>query len=99
MVFKVLFTASTCPFLWGGERGCVILFKTKKSSEFGDHLVLEVTSMVCDNLLWDTESRDNLIEYEIGCDLTIDFEVRHYLFPLSEVVKNNNDVLIPSSRY
>jgi hypothetical protein len=54
--------------------------------------------MVSENLTWDTKPSDNLIEYEEGCSLPIEFNYRHGLVPLSKVVDDHDNVLIPPSQ-
>jgi hypothetical protein len=51
--------------------------------------------MISDNLTRDTEPGDYLIEYEKGCSLPIGFNSRHGLDPLSKVVDDHDNVLIP----
>jgi hypothetical protein len=51
--------------------------------------------MVSDNITWDTEPGDNLIEYEEVFNLPIGFNCSHGLGPLSKVVDNHDNVLIP----
>jgi hypothetical protein len=51
--------------------------------------------MVSDNLTWDTEPGDNLIEYEEGCSLPIRFNCSHGLDPLIKVVDDHDNVLMP----
>jgi hypothetical protein len=58
-------------------------------------LSLIVTAMVSDNLTWDTEPGDNLIEYEEGCCLPIRFNCSHGLGPLIKVVDDHDNVLMP----
>jgi hypothetical protein len=54
--------------------------------------------MISDNLTWDTEPGDNLVEHEEDCSFPIGFYGRHGFEPLGKVVNNHNNVLIPPSR-
>jgi hypothetical protein len=54
--------------------------------------------MISDNLTWDSEPGYNLIEYEEGNSLTIRFNCRHGLIPLSKVIYDHDNVLIPPNR-
>jgi hypothetical protein len=54
--------------------------------------------MITDNITQDSERGYNLIEYEEGDSLTIVFNYRHGLDPLSKVVYDHDDVLIPPNR-
>ena len=54
--------------------------------------------MVSNNLLWYAEPSKDMVKYEISCRFTIVLKCRHYLFPLREVVYNDNDVFMPPSR-
>ena len=58
------------------------------------HFVMKVTTMMGDNITWDTEPSDNLIEYEEGRSLPIIFNCRHGLDPLIKVVYDHNNVLM-----
>jgi hypothetical protein len=51
--------------------------------------------MISDNLTRDTEPGDNLVEHEEGCSLPIIFYGRHGLDPLSKVVDDHDNVLMP----
>ena len=53
------------------------------------HFILKVTSMISDNLTRDSEPGYNLIEYEEGKNMTIKFNCRHGLNPLSKVIYNH----------
>jgi hypothetical protein len=54
--------------------------------------------MINDNLTRDTEPGDNLVENEEGCSLPIGFYGRHGLDPLSEVVDDHYNMLVPPSQ-
>jgi hypothetical protein len=54
--------------------------------------------MVSDNLTRDTEPDDNLIEYKESCSLPIVLNYKHGLSPLSKVVDNHDNVLMPPNR-
>ena len=60
--------------------------------------ILKLTAMISDNLTWDTEPSDNLVEHEEGCSLPIGFYSRHGFDPLGNVIDNHDDVLIPPNR-
>jgi hypothetical protein len=51
--------------------------------------------MVSDNITWDTEPGDNLIEYEESCSIPIGFNYRHGLDPLIKIVDSHDNVLMP----
>jgi hypothetical protein len=51
--------------------------------------------MISDNLTQDTELGDNMIEYEEGDNIPIKFNHRHGLDPLSKVVDDHDNVLMP----
>ena len=59
---------------------------------------MKVTAMISDNLTQDNEPRDNLVEHEEGCSLPIRFNCRHGLDPLSKVVDEHDNVLMPPDR-
>jgi hypothetical protein len=59
---------------------------------------MKVTSMISDNITWDTEHGNNLIKYKEGCSIPIGFNYMHGLSPLSKVVDGHDNVLIPPSR-
>jgi hypothetical protein len=54
--------------------------------------------MISDNLLRDSKPSYNLIEYEERNSLTIGFKCRHGLRPLSKVVYDHDNVMMPPSR-
>ena len=66
--------------------------------QLGHHIILKVHAMVCDKLLRDTKSGDNLIEYEIRDCLTVVFYCRHCLIPFCELIDSHNDMMVPPSR-
>jgi hypothetical protein len=53
--------------------------------------------MISDNLTRDTEPGDNLVEHEEGYSIPIEFYSRHGLDPLSEVVDDHDNMLVPPS--
>jgi hypothetical protein len=59
---------------------------------------MKVTAMINDNLTRDTEPGDNLIEYEEGNNLPIGFHGRHGFDPLSKVVDDHDNMLIPPNQ-
>jgi hypothetical protein len=54
--------------------------------------------MISDNLTRDSEPGYNLIEYEEKSSLTIGFNCRHGLNPLSKVFYSHDNVLMPHSQ-
>jgi hypothetical protein len=59
---------------------------------------MKVTAMISENITRDSEPGYNLIEHEKCSSLTIGFNRRHGLGPLSKVVYGHNNMLIPPSR-
>ena len=53
--------------------------------------------MVSENLLWDPEPGDNLIECEVSGHLTIGFDRGHCLFPFRELIHGHYNVMAPPS--
>ena len=51
--------------------------------------------MVSENILWDTECSNDLVEDKICCRFSIGLKSSHCLFPLHKVVYNDNDILVP----
>ena len=51
--------------------------------------------MVSEKLLWNTEPRNDLVEYKLSCHFSIEFEGRHFFFPLPELVYSENNVFVP----
>jgi hypothetical protein len=56
---------------------------------------MKVTSMMSDNLTWDSKPSYNLIEYEEGGSLPIRFNYRHGLNPISKVAYFHDNVSMP----
>ena len=54
--------------------------------------------MISDNLTRDSELVYNLIEYEECDSIPIVFNCRHGIDPISKVVNDHDNVLIPPSR-
>jgi hypothetical protein len=54
--------------------------------------------MINENITRDSESGYNLIEYEEGSSLPVGFNCRHGFIPLSKVVYDHDNVLIPPSQ-
>ena len=54
--------------------------------------------MISDNITRDTEPGDNLVEHEEGCSLPIGFYSSHGLGPLSEVVNDHDNMLVPPNQ-
>jgi hypothetical protein len=54
--------------------------------------------MISDNLTRDTEPDSNLIEYEEGSSLPIGFHGRHGFSPLSKVVNDHDNMLMPPNQ-
>jgi hypothetical protein len=59
---------------------------------------MKVTAMISDNLTQDFEPGDNLNEYEESDNISIRFNYRDGLDPLSKVVYDHDNVLMPPSR-
>jgi hypothetical protein len=59
---------------------------------------MKVTAMINENITQDSEPSYNLIEYEERNSLTIKFNYRNGLIPLSEVVYDHNNVMIPPNQ-
>jgi hypothetical protein len=74
------------------------MFKPQLRCYFFHHFFLKSNAMICVNLTQDNKPTDNLIEYEEGKNLPIIFNCRHGLDPLSKVVKDHDNVLIPPNR-
>ena len=54
--------------------------------------------MISDNLLWDPEPSDNLVEHEMRGYLTIGFNYGHSLCPFHEIIDIHYNVMIPPSQ-
>jgi hypothetical protein len=54
--------------------------------------------MINDNITWDSKPGYNLIEYEEGSSLTIRLNCRHGLNPLSKVMYDHDNVLMPPNQ-
>jgi hypothetical protein len=54
--------------------------------------------MINDNLTWDFEPGDNLIEYKEGDSILIGFNCRHGLNPPIKVVYGHDNVVMPPNR-
>jgi hypothetical protein len=74
------------------------MFKPQLRCYLFHHFILKVTAMISDNLTRDTEPGDNLIEYKEGGSIPIGFNFRHGLDPLSKVVDDHDNVLMPPSQ-
>ena len=57
-----------------------------------------MTGVVSDNLLWNSEASDDLVENEKRCSFSVSFEGRHCRCPLGEVINNDNDIFVPPSQ-
>jgi hypothetical protein len=62
------------------------------------YFTMKVTAMISDNLTQDTESSDILIENKEGDSIPIIFKCRHGLDPLSKLVYDHDNLLIPPSQ-
>lgn len=61
------------------------------------NLILKVTSMIIENISWDSEPRYNMVEYKEFCSLTIIFNGRHGFYPFSKLIHNHDNMLFPPS--
>jgi hypothetical protein len=59
---------------------------------------MKVTTMISENLTRDTKLGDNFIEYEEGNNFPIEFHAKHGFIPLSKVVDEHDNMLIPPNR-
>lgn len=66
--------------------------------KFGHHYISKMTPMVYDNSLGETETRNNMIEYEHSCNFSISCECRHHLGPFGKVIYNENNIRMPPSQ-
>ena len=55
--------------------------------------------MVSDNLLWNFEASNDLVEQKETCSFPITLKGRNCLFPLSKLVYNDNYILVPTNRH
>ena len=61
------------------------------------YFILKLTAMINDNLTWDAELGNNLIEYE-ECDIIhVGFNCRNGFDPRSKVFYGHDNVMIPPS--
>jgi hypothetical protein len=84
--------------LLGVVRGIITMIKPHLGFQLFHHFILKVTSMFSDNITRDTESGDNLIEYEEGGSPTIRFNCSHGLDPISKVFYGQDNLLIPPNQ-
>jgi hypothetical protein len=82
----------------GEVRGRMTMLKTQLGCYLFHHFILKVTAMISDNLTRDTEPGDNMMEYEEGDSIPIRFNYKHGLGPLSKLVYDHDNVLIPPNR-
>ena len=54
--------------------------------------------MVSDNILWYTETSNDLVEYKVSFCFVVNFEGTHCLWPICVVVYNDNDIFVPPSK-
>jgi len=66
--------------------------EAKLHGQFDHHKVVKMTTMFCDNSLWDTEPRNHMIENENSCSFTIVSICRHHLDPFCKVVDYKDDI-------
>ena len=76
----------------------MILLKPWHNSQLGHHIILEMTATVSENILWNSEVNDDLVEHEKSYKFDVSSEGRHFLCPLSEVINTDNDIFVPPSR-
>jgi len=76
----------------------MLLPETQLESQFRHYLILEMTSMVSDNLFTNTEPGNSLIEEKQGRCVTVILESRYSLNPLSKLVYGHDDILLISYR-
>jgi len=76
----------------------MLLPETELESQLNHHLDPEMTSMVSDNLLWNIEVRNDLVEKKQGCCFTIIHDSGHSFSPLSKVVHCYNNILMTLSQ-
>jgi hypothetical protein len=93
-----LFDGLYLSILLGVVRIIMTMLKPQLGCYLFHHLFLKVTAIISDNLTWDTEPGDNLIEYEEGSNIPIIFNCRHGLGPPSKVVYGLDNVFMPPSR-
>ena len=63
--------------------------------QFDHHKVMEMTTVVCNNSLWDTEPSNHMIENENSCSFVIVSICRHRLDPFFKVIKYKDDISMP----
>ena len=72
--------------------------KTQLFGKLRHHEISEMAIMISDDSLRDSESCDDMIEYEHGCSFFGIIECRHRLGPLCEIIHGYNNVSIPLSQ-
>ena len=53
-----------------------------------------MTAMVSENLFWNIETSDTLVENKKSYSFPVIPEVGHFLFPLRKVINIDNDVFV-----
>ena len=79
----------------GVVRGRMTMLKPHLRCYLFHHFILKVTSMISNNITWDSETGNNLIEYEEGDSPPVGFKYRHGINPLSKLVDNHDNVSMP----
>jgi hypothetical protein len=82
----------------GVVRGRMTMLKRNFRLYFFHHFIMKVTAMISNNINRDSELGYNLVEYEEGRSITIRFNCRNGLDPLSELFYDHNNVLMPPRR-
>jgi len=72
--------------------------KTQIFGKLRHHEISKMATMIGDDSLQDSESCDDMIEYESGFSFSNIIECRHHLGPLREIIHGYDDVSMPPGR-
>ena len=72
--------------------------QAQPGSQLRHHIMLKIGTIISNDGLRDTKPRNDVIEYELNCCLTISDKCRHFFDPFGEVVNGYDDISMPPGR-
>ena len=71
------------------------MMQAQLGSQLRHHIMSKMGTMIDNDGLRDTKPRNDVIEYELSCCLTVGGKCRNFFDPFGEVINQYNDTIMP----